>query len=49
MKIMHMLAVLSTVLLIGCAVEEETYPLTGAPCGPDDPVKDMSASDCTPL
>ncbi len=34
-------------MLIGCAVEEGTYP-SGAPCDPDDPVHELSTLDCPP-
>ena len=26
----------------------ETYPVSGEACAPDDPVKDLSAENCTP-
>ena len=26
----------------------ETYPLSGRPCGPDDPVQDIRARECIP-
>ncbi len=38
-----------TLLLLACAEPEaETYPLTGAPCHADDPVKEMKPLDCVP-
>lgn len=47
MKFLTLLATLFAItLLLGCA-EPETYPITGLPCGPDDPVKDLDAADCT--
>jgi hypothetical protein len=33
--------------LAGCA-ETGTYPITGEPCGPDDPVGDVRAGECIP-
>ncbi|WP_299686865.1 hypothetical protein [uncultured Tateyamaria sp.] len=26
----------------------DTYPVSGEACAPDDPVKDLSAENCTP-
>ncbi len=46
MKLNSALIVLAALLLIGCSVEEETYPLTGAPCAPEDPVKEMRPLEC---
>ncbi len=34
------------VLLTACENNEETYPVTGEECGPDDPVKKLDAADC---
>ena len=48
MKRILVLTVFAAALLTGCAVEEETYPLTGAPCAPEDPVKDLRPLDCLP-
>lgn len=39
------LALLANLGLAACA-EPETYPLTGAECGPEDPVQDLSGADC---
>ncbi len=48
MKLLHILTVaMLTLLMMGCEPATETYPVTGAPCGPDDPVHDMSAHSCT--
>ncbi|WP_172975646.1 MULTISPECIES: hypothetical protein [unclassified Roseivivax] len=33
------------VLLMGCE-DPETYPVSGAPCAPTDPVQTLDASDC---
>ena len=33
-------------LLISACTRTDTYPLTGAPCGPDDPVKTLEGADC---
>jgi hypothetical protein len=33
--------------LAACA-QTETYPVTGRPCGPDDPVQDIQAGLCIP-
>lgn len=34
--------------LMGCE-NQNTYPLTGEECGPDDPVTTLDARDCTPI
>ena len=39
------LALVSALVLLGCAAPE-TYPLSDQECGPDDPVKELDASDC---
>ena len=33
--------------LVGCT-SPDTYPITGAECGPDDPVKTIDAVGCVP-
>ena len=43
-----LLALLAAFGLAAC-VEEETYPLTGEACGPEDPVQDFGATDCSPV
>lgn len=44
-------------LLVACALaltsltacfQEDTYPVSGEECGPNDPVKDLDATDCLP-
>lgn len=49
MKIVTLSVALCLVLgLIGCE-EQDTYPITGEECGPDDPVKTLDAADCMPV
>lgn len=43
MKFIPLLAVL---LLANCA-QEGRYPISGAECGPNDPVLSLDAADCT--
>ena len=31
----------------GC--DDGRYPMSGEPCGPDDPVKTLDANECAPL
>ena len=38
---------LASLLLLGCEGPGK-YPVTGEECGPNDPVKDLSAADCFP-
>lgn len=40
------LLVASAAILAGCEKDADTYPITGAQCGPDDPVKTLDATDC---
>ncbi len=35
-----------TLAIIGCSTPDH-YPISGQECGPNDPVKDLSAADCT--
>lgn len=37
-----------TLTIMGC-YSPGHYPISGAECGPKDPVKDLSAADCTIL
>jgi hypothetical protein len=46
----------ATLLLLCCCLglaaceepEPATYPVTGEPCSPDDPVQGLDARDCVP-
>ncbi|HKK86223.1 MAG TPA: hypothetical protein VJ942_11960 [Roseovarius sp.] len=40
----RLIFVASLLLLTACA-DEEHYPVSGEECNPDDPVRDMDASD----
>ena len=39
-------AALAAALFLTACAEPGRYPVTGAECGPDDPVKTLDASDC---
>ncbi|MDP5216060.1 hypothetical protein Q5Y75_02405 [Ruegeria sp. 2205SS24-7] len=41
-----LLAAVATLALLGACVKEDTYPVTGEQCGPEDPVKELDAADC---
>ncbi|WP_158284686.1 hypothetical protein [Oricola cellulosilytica] len=41
----NVLAGLALLLVVGCATDGR-YPISGEECGPDDPVKTMSAPLC---
>jgi hypothetical protein len=44
----HLLTILllsMPLTLAGCA-KENTYPISGAPCGEEDPVATLDAADC---
>ena len=44
---LSLLALIAALGLAACVTqEEETYPITGEECGPEDPVKDFGPSDC---
>lgn len=43
------LTVCTVSLLAACtAPEPTTYPVSGQPCAPEDPVHDLGPDDCTP-
>ncbi|MFA3915361.1 hypothetical protein [Ruegeria hyattellae] len=39
-------AAVATLALLGACTKENTYPVTGEQCGPEDPVKTLDAADC---
>ncbi|MCL6282990.1 hypothetical protein M3P21_05530 [Ruegeria sp. 2012CJ41-6] len=41
-----LLAAVATLALLGACTKEDTYPVTGEQCGPDDPVKKIDVADC---
>lgn len=41
------LALVLAATLAGCTAAPKTYPVSGEPCAPTDPVKDISTADCT--
>lgn len=43
------LALLALLALAACATAPETYPVSGEPCSPDDPVQDITPSECQPV
>ena len=48
MKPYLILASLLAALTLSACTEDETYPVSGEECGPNDPVKDLDAADCLP-
>ncbi|MFL4470993.1 hypothetical protein ACERZ8_14295 [Tateyamaria armeniaca] len=44
--IKYAVAVIALVFLQACE-NPETYPVSGEDCGPNDPVLDLNAEDCT--
>lgn len=47
MKAIPILIFTAFAALAGCT-DPEQYPISGQECSPDDPVHDLSASDCIP-
>lgn len=43
-----LLAMFAGLGIAACTPEENTYPLTGEECGPEDPVQDFGGTDCLP-
>ncbi len=44
-----LLALLGAIGLSACAVaEDDTYPVSGEQCGPEDSVQELDAADCLP-
>ena len=43
---MKFIPILAALLLANCA-QEGRYPISGAECGPNDPVLSLDAADCT--
>jgi len=35
--------------LAACTTDPVTYPVSGEPCSPDDPVQDIDVVRCTPV
>ena len=48
MKKTTILVALSLVLGVTGCEKQDTYPITGEACGPEDPVKTLDAKDCVP-
>ncbi len=42
----RLLALLAVLGLAACEPEQETYPVSGQECGPNDPVQDFGGTDC---
>ena len=40
--------ILAATLALAACTAPDTYPITGEACGPEDPVKELDASDCLP-
>lgn len=43
---LSLLLALAAAGLTACDKSPETYPISNEQCGPEDPVKTLSASDC---
>lgn len=48
MRLILLMLLLPCLLLACTETPPETYPITGNDCGPNDPVRDIDAGDCTP-
>ncbi|WP_170766001.1 hypothetical protein [Ruegeria lacuscaerulensis] len=48
-KSLAALMMMAAVLLSACEKDNQTYPVTGEQCGPEDPVKTLDAADCDVL
>lgn len=46
-KVMSMTILLVALAVAGCS-DTEHYPISGAACGPDDPVHELDAMPCVP-
>jgi len=46
-KLSQAAAVVLTLFVLGCT-EQDSYPVSGEECGPNDPVKEMTIPDCGP-
>lgn len=46
-RFLQITLVLMTLCVASCA--DNTYPISGETCGPDDPVRTLDAKDCTAL
>ena len=47
MRIRLFLLLLVSALGLAACEPQGTYPITGESCGPDDPVQDLDAANCT--
>ncbi|MGV6805273.1 MAG: hypothetical protein ACWA49_13820 [Ruegeria sp.] len=45
-KSLLILLIASAAVLSACDKSNDTYPVTGEQCGPNDPVKTLDAEDC---
>lgn len=48
MTLRSLLVLLGLALFVTACTETQRYPVTGEECGPEDPVKDLSAQQCVP-
>ncbi len=46
MKISSTLLLIVTLGVTAACTDTDTYPITGAECGPEDPVKTIDAANC---
>lgn len=42
------MAMCTALFFSGCE-KQDTYPVTGEECGPNDPVLELDANSCTPI
>jgi hypothetical protein len=48
MRLYLIIALLCSPLVLSGCEDDGKYPVSGEECGPNDPVKTLDASDCTP-
>ena len=49
MKRLILILIVSLPLFLSGCENDGKYPISGEDCGPDDPVKTLDASDCSPV
>ncbi len=46
MKPLAMLLALAALITLAACEGQDSYPLSGEPCAPEDPVQELDARDC---
>ena len=46
MKPLAMILALAALFALGACEGHDSYPLSGEPCAPDEPVQELEARDC---